>query len=250
MAADFDAGLEIVRALAQKGVAPDVFRLSDREETRMSLAMSGTDGLATARLRLLPAPARPQRGLHPDLRLERRPRVGRAPPQPRRARDPRRRRPRTSGQTPGASWERGRFEGPLPARDAARPRALRRDARDLAHVVAPRRALRGGRRRAALVARRARGRPGIVLCHVSHLYPDGASLYFTWIARAAHRRRARAVARRQGGRLRGDRRRAAARSPTTTPSAATTSPTWPPRSASSGSTPCARSRSGSTPPGS
>jgi alkyldihydroxyacetonephosphate synthase len=29
----------------------------------------------------------------------------------------------------------------------------------------------------------ARGTPGRVMCHVSHLYPDGASLYFTFIAR-------------------------------------------------------------------
>ena len=29
----------------------------------------------------------------------------------------------------------------------------------------------------------ARGTPPVVLCHVSHLYPSGASLYFTFIAR-------------------------------------------------------------------
>jgi alkyldihydroxyacetonephosphate synthase len=28
-----------------------------------------------------------------------------------------------------------------------------------------------------------RGTPGLVLCHVSHLYPNGASLYFTFLAR-------------------------------------------------------------------
>jgi alkyldihydroxyacetonephosphate synthase len=28
-----------------------------------------------------------------------------------------------------------------------------------------------------------RGTPALVGCHVSHLYPAGASLYFTWIAR-------------------------------------------------------------------
>jgi alkyldihydroxyacetonephosphate synthase len=34
--------------------------------------------------------------------------------------------------------------------------------------------------RSALVAR---GTPAIVGCHISHLYPSGASLYFTWLAR-------------------------------------------------------------------
>ena len=92
--------------------------------------------------------------------------------------------------------------------------------------------------------------PGIVFCHLSHAYADGASLYFTFIARAPARRGARAVARGQDRRLRGDRRRAGARSPTTTPSAATTPPTWGPRSGSSGSRCCARSRSASTRPGS
>ena len=28
----------------------------------------------------------------------------------------------------------------------------------------------------------AQGTPGVVMCHVSHAYPDGASLYFTFIA--------------------------------------------------------------------
>ena len=30
---------------------------------------------------------------------------------------------------------------------------------------------------------RAQGTPGLVMCHVSHLYETGASLYFTFIAR-------------------------------------------------------------------
>ena len=46
----------------------------------------------------------------------------------------------------------------------------------------------------------------IVMCHVSHAYPDGASLYFTFLARARRGRGARAVARGEDGGLRGDRR--------------------------------------------
>jgi alkyldihydroxyacetonephosphate synthase len=30
----------------------------------------------------------------------------------------------------------------------------------------------------------AQGTPGLVFCHLSHAYPDGASLYFTVVARA------------------------------------------------------------------
>ena len=32
----------------------------------------------------------------------------------------------------------------------------------------------------------AQGTPGLVFCHLSHAYADGASLYFTFIARARH----------------------------------------------------------------
>ena len=64
----------------------------------------------------------------------------------------------------------------------------------------------------------------LVLCHVSHLYPTGASLYFTFLARQQRRRRARAVARGQGARRATRSSPPAARSPTTTRSAATTRP--------------------------
>ena len=45
-----------------------------------------------------------------------------------------------------------------------------------------------------------RGTPAVVMCHVSHLYPTGASLYFTFLARRQPGARARAVAGRQAGR--------------------------------------------------
>jgi alkyldihydroxyacetonephosphate synthase len=32
----------------------------------------------------------------------------------------------------------------------------------------------------------AQGTPGLAFCHLSHAYADGASLYFTYIARARH----------------------------------------------------------------
>ena len=51
------------------------------------------------------------------------------------------------------------------------------------------------------------GTPGLVFCHLSHAYADGASLYFTFISRARARRGDRAVGGGQARRLRGDRRR-------------------------------------------
>ena len=42
---DFAAGVQALRALAQEHAAPDVARLSDEAETRMSLALAGSGGL-------------------------------------------------------------------------------------------------------------------------------------------------------------------------------------------------------------
>ena len=41
----FEEGIEIGRALSQGGVEPDIFRLSNRDETRVSLALAGLGGL-------------------------------------------------------------------------------------------------------------------------------------------------------------------------------------------------------------
>ena len=55
MAEDFEAGREIVRDLAQRHEAPDVLRLSDEEETRVSLELAGTEGLRKRALDALPS---------------------------------------------------------------------------------------------------------------------------------------------------------------------------------------------------
>ena len=54
IAEDFEAGAEIVRALAQGPGLPDVIRVSDEEETWVSLALSGPRGLAGALFGALP----------------------------------------------------------------------------------------------------------------------------------------------------------------------------------------------------
>ena len=41
----FDAGVQALRSLAQQDAAPDVARLSDEQETRISLALAGSGGL-------------------------------------------------------------------------------------------------------------------------------------------------------------------------------------------------------------
>ena len=57
MAESFEAGREIVRDLAQHHEAPDVLRLSDEEETRVSLDLAGTAGFPEAGAGRVPLPA-------------------------------------------------------------------------------------------------------------------------------------------------------------------------------------------------
>ena len=86
------------------------------------------------------------------------------------------------GAPPGRCLGAGALTMALPARPPARPRRDGRDARDgddrekaFALHAAVADALRG--------ALEARGTPALVGCHVSHLYPSGCSLYFTFLAR-------------------------------------------------------------------
>ncbi len=86
------------------------------------------------------------------------------------------------GGSPGRAWQEGRFSGPY----------LRDDLLDLGVMVetletaAPWRQVPTLRRAVAdaiASALLAHGTPALVMCHVSHVYRTGASLYFTFLAR-------------------------------------------------------------------
>ena len=143
------------------------------------------------------------------------------------------------GRRPGEAWARGASRRRICATSCSTHGRDGRDARDRGPVVEP-----AGLHRAVAAAiadaLAAEGTPGLVMCHVSHLYETGASLYFTFLARQREGDRARAVGR---GQARGEPRRssrAAARSPTTTRSGATTRRGWRTRSGARASTRCAR----------
>ncbi len=95
------------------------------------------------------------------------------------------------GEEPGETWAHGRFDAPY-LRDSMLDVGVLVETLETAtfwsHVDAALR--RRARRRWRRVARR---EPTIVLCHVSHVYETGCSLYFTVAARR-RRRPARAVA--------------------------------------------------------
>ena len=176
MFASFGAGAEALRALEQAGVAPDVARLSDEDETRMSFAVSGAlegtrGGLVTRYLGARGVAA----GCVSILGWE-----GSA------AAVRRRREAAVSivraqggvslGRSPGRAWEHGRYHAPY-LRDDLLARGVMVETLETAtqwsNLFTLYRAVGDALREHA----------PLVLCHISHLYPTGASLYFTFFAR-------------------------------------------------------------------
>ena len=149
------------------------------------------------------------------------------------------------GQAPGEAWAATRYAGPH-LRDDLLDRGVMVETLETATTWSNLAALRSAVTRALEGSLRA----PLVLCHASHVYATGASLYFTALRGPGPRRPGGPVAAGQGGGDGRDRRRRAARSPTTTRSAPITRRGWAPRPARSASTCCACSRSAATRPGS
>ncbi len=182
MAADFASGRELIRTLAQAGALPDVTRLSDEAETRVTLALAGTAG---SRRAMLDAYLRLRRRRGGCLvicgwegereSVERRRAVS--------ARLLRRGGGAALGGAPGRAWERGRFEGPY-LRDELIDLGYLIETLETSHTWSRLDDLYRAVRAALNAALHAQGTPPIVMCHLSHAYRDGASLYFTFASRA------------------------------------------------------------------
>jgi alkyldihydroxyacetonephosphate synthase len=167
----WEAGAAAVRDLAQNHVLADVTRLSDVDETEVSLALNA--GLKTTALRKYLS----ARGVrHPCFLI-----VGWEGT----AHDVAVRRRETTrrlkalgavrvGKALGESWRHGRFGGPR-QRDMLMDRGVCVETLETATYWSTVDELRDDVR-AALTASLGRA---IVMCHVSHAYETGASLYFT-----------------------------------------------------------------------
>ncbi len=168
------AGVEALRALAQQGLAPDVTRLSDETETQMSFALAGDGGLkgrvARGYLRFndvedgcLAIAGWEGDGERVRTRREEAAAVlGRSGAV-------------ALGQAPGRAWARGRFAAPY-LRDDLLDRGVMVETLETAGQWSGLLDLHAAVR-AALSAH-----APLVACHVSHVYPTGASLYFTFLA--------------------------------------------------------------------
>jgi alkyldihydroxyacetonephosphate synthase len=178
----FEEGIEIVRSLAQRGELPDVIRLSDREETEVSLAMAGLEGVRRTALEGWLKLRRREEGCMLIAGWE-----GERESAERR-RELSRRILREGGAIPlgasaGRSWERGRYEGPH-LRDSLIDAGVLVDTLETAHSYSRLGELYGAVRAALRGAIAAGGSGPVVMCHVSHAYRDGASLYFTFLGAA------------------------------------------------------------------
>jgi alkyldihydroxyacetonephosphate synthase len=182
MLPSFAAGVEALRALEQAGAAPDVTRLSDAEETRMSLELSGA--VAGRRGDLLRRYLG-LRGVHGGclailgwLDTDEATAARRA----RTAEVLRREGAAGLGTGAGRSWERAHYHGPY-LRDHLLDRGVLAETLETATTWSNLFALYVAVADALRDSLRARGTPPLVGCHVSHVYPAGASLYFTFLAR-------------------------------------------------------------------
>jgi alkyldihydroxyacetonephosphate synthase len=181
IAESFEAGAEIVRALAQGPGLPTVIRVSDEEETEGSLALSGPRGAAGRAFDAYLGLRRRRGGALMIVGFE----GGEEAVARSRALAVRALRGGGAaylGQAAGRSWEHGRYQGPY-LRDTLMGMGAMVETLETSHTWSRLGELHAAVSDAIRDALAAQGTPGIVWCHLSHAYADGASLYFTFIAR-------------------------------------------------------------------
>lgn len=182
----FGEGLDALRTMAQEGALPDMAYLSDEEETRFSAASAGIGpeggGSAATGLGLKLVGVRGYSLFQGSLflmafegtssrvahRSERAVQLARPST--------------TLGTRPAEIWFNERFELPY-LRDSLLDHGI---LVDTVETAAPWSRLTGvyeAGRKALQETLWATGDAGLILCHVSHVYPDGASLYFTFLGR-------------------------------------------------------------------
>lgn len=177
---EFGSGVDVLRTLAQAEVEPDISRLSDLAETQISMAIGG--GGTKQRIGKSYIKARGYgAGCLAIFGYEGEPN------------GIQRKRAAASGivrsggglylgQSPGERWIEGRYEGPY-LRDALLDRGLLVETLETATLWSGLDDLYAAVQQALVESLTARGTPPLVMCHISHIYPSGGSLYFTFICK-------------------------------------------------------------------
>jgi alkyldihydroxyacetonephosphate synthase len=172
----WEQGCTALREMEQERVAPDVARLSDHDETRSHLALAGSGGLKGRVGRAVLALRGYRGGCLAVLGWEGSD-GGVAARRKASLAVARRHGAFLVGRSVGERWAHGRYDGPY----------LREDLLDAGYLVET---LETSATWSELQATHAAVRAAlqdalpraVVMCHVSHLYPHGASLYFTALA--------------------------------------------------------------------
>ncbi|MGV0835280.1 FAD-binding oxidoreductase [Mycolicibacterium thermoresistibile] len=166
---DFATGAAALRAVAQSGTGPTVIRLSDEAETGVNLATTDRIGDQTITGGCLAITMFEGTDAHVDSRHAETAAMLRA-------------HGGTSlGAEPAQAWAHGRFGAPY-LRDALLAAGALCETLETATTWSNIVALKAAVTEALTTALSETGTPALVMCHISHVYPTGASLYFTVVA--------------------------------------------------------------------
>jgi alkyldihydroxyacetonephosphate synthase len=166
---DFATGAAALRAVAQTGTGPTVIRLSDEAETGVNLATTETIGEQSVTggclaITTFEGTAAHTESRHAETRAVLEAHGG-----------------TSLGDAPGRAWEHGRYGAPY-LRDALLSAGALCETLETATNWSNLGTLKAAVTDALTTALGETGTPALVLCHISHVYPTGASLYFTVVA--------------------------------------------------------------------
>ncbi|GAA1985408.1 FAD-binding oxidoreductase [Microbacterium pumilum] len=164
---DFASGSAAIREATQRGIRPTVLRLSDEAETRVNAALGGH--LTRMRGCLAVATFEGSDDAESEAIRSKLDSLFAAHGA------------KSRGEDPARSWERGRFSSPA-LRDTLLDTGVLAETLETATTWALLPGLKRTVTEALTDTLAAEGTKPVVLCHISHVYPAGASLYFTVIA--------------------------------------------------------------------
>jgi alkyldihydroxyacetonephosphate synthase len=166
---DFATGAAALRAVAQIGTGPTVIRLSDEAETGVNLATADEIGEKTITggclaITVFEGTAAHAQSRHAETRAVLQAHGG-----------------TSLGEAPARAWEHGRFSAPY-LRDSLLAAGALCETLETAASWSNIPALKSAVTQALTTSLAESGTPALVLCHISHVYATGASLYFTVVA--------------------------------------------------------------------
>jgi alkyldihydroxyacetonephosphate synthase len=166
---DFATGAAALRAVVQNATGPTVIRLSDEAETGVNLATTESIGEnqitgGCLGLTVFEGTKEHVESRHAETAALLTAQGG-----------------TSLGEGPALAWERGRFGAPY-LRDSLLSAGALCETLETATDWSNIPALKAAVTEALTTALAETGTPALVMCHISHVYPTGASLYFTVVA--------------------------------------------------------------------